>query len=122
MLGLKDALLVKANAGRTALMNVRDYVEVRVKEDAKAGVLAVAISVLLGVLNHALMAAMGGVKEIVVGTVPMSAALAVGIVVVVVAVIIVIVQLIIMIKKNKPGLLMSPGLSFLFKLQEGFKE
>jgi len=122
MLGQKDALLVKANAERTALMNVRDYVEVRVKEDAKVGVLAVAISVPQDVLNHVLLAAMDNVKEIVVGTVPMSVAAVVEIVVVVVAVTIVIVQLTIMIKKNKPGLLMSPGLSFLFKLQEGFKE
>lgn len=85
MLGLKDALLVKANAERTALMNVRDYVEVRAKEDAKADVLVVVISVLQDVLNRALLAVMDNVKEIVVGTVPISVAAAAEIVVIKVA-------------------------------------
>lgn len=85
MLELKGALLVKVSAGRTVLMNARDYVEVRAKEDAKADVLVVVISVLQDVLNRALLAVMDNVKEIVVGTVPMSVAAAAEIVVIKVA-------------------------------------
>lgn len=102
MLELKGVPVVKANAEKIAPMNARDYVAVLVKEDAKAGVLAVAISVLQDVLNHALLAVMENVKTIVVGTARIIVAAVVEIVVVVVAVTIVIVQLTTMIKKISP--------------------
>ena len=102
MLGLKDALLVKANVGRTVLMNAQDHVEVLVKEDVKEDVLVAGISVPLDVLNHALLAAMDNVQENVVGTARIIVAVAAEIVAVVVAEIIVIVRLTTMIKKTSP--------------------
>ena len=105
-------MLVILAVVKIALIYVLEVAEVLVRENVKGYALDAAISVLRGVLNHALMAVITNVKITVVGAVHMSVAVDAEIVVVVAVVIIVIVRLTIMIKKNKPGLLMSPGLSF----------
>ena len=130
MFGPQDALLVMANVERTVLINVLEHVvvpaledvKIRVRADAKAGVLVAAISVPQDVLNRVLMAAMENVKESAVWTVHIIVAVAVEMVVVVVVVAIVIVRLTIMIKKISPDSLRVRAFLFLFKLQEGFKE